>query len=135
VKYAFIRENRDQFPVLVMCQVLSVSRSGYHDWLTRKPSARDVANEMLGVAIERIHRHSRQTYGCPRIHAALQGEGLKCSPTRVERQMKAMGIRAKTNRKFKVTTDSKHSLPVSPNLVNRDFKPSAPDRLWFTDQL
>jgi len=133
VKYAFIRENRDLFPVLVMCQVLGVSRSGYHDWLTREPSPQALANEKLGAAIQRIHLSSRRTYGSPRIHAALDSEGFKCSPTRVERRMKAMGIKAKTKRKFKVTTDSKHSWPISPNLVNRDFRPAAPNRLWLTD--
>ncbi|RYZ87131.1 MAG: IS3 family transposase [Proteobacteria bacterium] len=133
MKYAFIRDHREQLPVLVMCEVLEVSRSGFHEWLSRTPSARTLANKQLDAAIVRIHKDSRRNYGSPRVYEALASEGFKCSPTRVERRMKAIGVRAKTKRKFRVTTDSKHSLPVSPNLVNRDFKPTAPDRLWLTD--
>ncbi len=133
MKYAFIRENREIFPVIVMCEVLEVSRSGFHEWSSREPSARALANKDLDSAIARIHKASRQTYGSPRMREALVSEGFKCSPTRVERRMKSNGIRAKTKRNFRVKTDSKHSLPISPNLVNRDFKPSASDSVWLTD--
>lgn len=133
MKYAFIQENRDSFPLLVLCEVLGVSRSGYHDWLKRKPSAQSLANEKIQAAIRRIHKTSRATYGSPRIHAALRNEGFECSLTRIERLMKKMEIGAKTKRKFRVTTDSKHSLPISPNDVNREFKPSGPNILWLSD--
>ncbi len=133
VKYDFIRANREHFPVSVMCNVLGVSRSGFHQWLSREPSVRALANKELDAAIARIHQASRQTYGSPRMHEALISQGFACSQTRVERRMKSIGVRAKTKRKFRVTTDSKHSLPVSPNLVNRDFRPTGPDKVWLTD--
>ena len=133
MKYAFIREHRDLFTIVVMCEVFGVSRSGYHDWLKRLPSPRSQENTRLRTAIMRIYQGSRRTYGSPRIHAELVKEGFKCSKTRVERLMKELGISAKTKRKFKVTTDSRHNHPISPNLVNRDFSPSGPDRLWLSD--
>ncbi|WP_414699016.1 IS3 family transposase [Oligoflexus sp.] len=133
IKYAFIEKHRDTFPIVVMCEVLRVSRSGYHDWKTRVPSARSLVKQKLHAAVLCIYHSSRRTYGCPRIHAELLKEGFKCDKTRVERVMKELGIRAKTKRKFKVTTDSNHAHPVSPNLVNRDFKAVGPDRLWLTD--
>jgi putative transposase len=133
VKYAFVREHRDRFTIALMCEVFGVSRSGYHDWLKRLPSARDQENTRLRTAILRIYQSSRRTYGSPRVHAELVKEGFKCSRTRVERLMKELGISAKTKRKFKVTTDSRHNHPISPNLVNRDFKPVGPDRLWLSD--
>lgn len=84
-------------------------------------------------AIEDIHKASRGTYGSPRILAELKGLGFKCSKTRVERLMKKHGIRAKTRRKFRVTTDSKHSLPVAPNVLERNFSPDAPNAVWGAD--
>jgi transposase InsO family protein len=84
-------------------------------------------------AIEDIHKASRGTYGSPRILAELKGLGFKCSKSRVERLMKKYGIRAKTRRKFRVTTDSKHSLPVAPNVLDRDFSPEKPNAAWGGD--
>lgn len=84
-------------------------------------------------AIEDIHKASRGTYGSPRILAELKGLGFKCSKKRVERLMKKNGIRAKTRRKFKVTTDSKHNFPVSPNVLKRNFSPKTPNTTWGGD--
>lgn len=116
-----------------MCDILGVSRSGFHDWLKRSPSPRALEGERIKAAIRRIFDDSRRNYGSPRIHKELIKQGFQCSETRVERLMREMGIRAKTKRKFRVTTNSNHKLPVSPNVVNRDFKPSGPDKLWLTD--
>lgn len=84
-------------------------------------------------AIEDIHKASRQTYGSPRILAELKGLGIRCSKSRVERLMKKYGIRAKTRRKFRVTTDSKHSHPVATNLLERNFSPEKPNAVWGAD--
>lgn len=84
-------------------------------------------------AIEDIHKASRGTYGSPRILAELKGLGFKCSKKRVERLMQKNGIRAKTRRKFKVTTDSKHNLPVAPNVLERNFSPKVPNAVWGGD--
>ncbi|MBF0316285.1 MAG: IS3 family transposase [Oligoflexia bacterium] len=83
--------------------------------------------------MEDIHRASRGTYGSPRIFAMIKGQGLKCSKSKVERKMREMGIRAKTKRKYKATTDSNHKLPVSENLLNRNFTPIAPNIAWGAD--
>ena len=80
-----------------------------------------------------IFEESRHTYGCPRIHAQLRAEGYRCSKNTVERLMREHGIRPKTKRKFKVTTDSKHNLPVAPNLLDRQFTVEEADEVWVSD--
>lgn len=85
------------------------------------------------MLIRKIHDDSRKTYGSPRILIELKELGIKCSKTRLEKLMRKNGIRAKMKKKFKVTTDSKHTLPVSENLVNRDFSPTALNHLWLGD--
>lgn len=117
-----------------MCQVLGVSRSGFYAWARRAESARARADRELVDAIRDIHHKSRRTYGSPRIHAELRRRGKKCGRKRVARLMRENGIRAKTQRRFRVrTTDSNHSLPVAPNLIERDFTADAPDHLWVSD--
>jgi len=126
-------EHRDQYAMHIMCKALDVSQSGYHAWRTRPQSDRKRIDWRLLLLIEKIHQGSRGTYGSPRVHAVLEGKGETCSKGKVERLMRKHGIRAKTKKKFKATTDSKHRLPVSANVLNRDFKPSAPDRSWAGD--
>ena len=133
MKFSAIDEHREDYPLGLMCRALGVSPSGYHAWRTRSPSERDREEMRLVPIIEKIHLGSRQTYGSPRVHAVLSGLGEKCSQPRVERLMRKHGIRAKTKRKFKATTDSKHKLPVAPNVLNRDFQPEAPDQAWAGD--
>ncbi len=83
--------------------------------------------------VEDIHKASRKTYGSPRILAELKGLGIPCSKSRLERLMKKHGIRAKTRRKFRITTDSKHSHPIAPNVLERNFSPSTPNATWAGD--
>jgi putative transposase len=118
-----------------MCQILHVSRSGYHSWKAREEVRWKKEAEELKLVrlIEDIHRASRKTYGSPRILAELRGMGVPCDKSRVEKLMKKHGIRSKTKRKFKKTTDSKHNLPVVPNLLNRDFSPIKANRVWASD--
>ena len=113
--------------------MLKVSRSGYHRWMHRSPGKREQENRMLIEEIKKIHEESRQTYGSPRIAASLNEKGYACSRPRVARLMKKHHIWAKTKRKFKITTNSKHHYPISPNLVNQNFSTSATDRLWTSD--
>ena len=84
-------------------------------------------------AVEDIHKASCKTYGSPRILAELKGLGIPCSKSRLERLMKKHGIRAKTRRKFRITTDSKHKFPVAPNILERNFSPVAPNVAWGGD--
>jgi transposase InsO family protein len=116
-----------------LCHTLKVSRTGYHRWLQRKPGKREQENRMLIEEIKKLHEESRQTYGSPRITDSLKDRGYACSRPRVARLMRTYHIRAKTKRKFKITTNSKHGYPISPNLVNQDFSAMAPYQLWTSD--
>jgi len=125
-------QERD-FPVELICEVFSVSKSGYYAWRKRDNSHKEAKEFKLLRAIEDIHKASRKTYGSPRIYDELKGMGHNVGKTKVERVMKKNGIRAKTKRKFRVTTDSKHNLPVAPNLLDRNFQPEKPNETWASD--
>lgn len=117
-----------------MCEVLKVSRSGYYDWLKRKPSQRQKANEVLLAAIRRVYQASRQTYGSPRIHAALQQQGVTASRKRIARLMQQHGLAAKRARKkHPVTTLRNPGARAAPNLLAQDFTASRPDEIWLAD--
>lgn len=133
MRYAFILGHRDEFPVSVMCDVLDCSRSGYFDWSKRDHESKAAAKLALVRLVAEIHQGSRRTYGSPRILPVLHGLGIDCGHGKLERLMRANGIRAKTKKKFKVTTDSKHSLPVAENLALRDFAVGTPNKLWLAD--
>lgn len=133
MRYRFIDAHRRWYPVRLMVTCLGLSPSGFYDWKGRGPSARKVREGQLTRAIEAIHRASRETYGSPRILAQLQGMGWHVSKATVERLMRRHGIRAKTRRKFRVTTDSKHTHPVAANVLDRQFQPPAPNRVWASD--
>src|SRR5712671_1272020 len=120
--------------VRVMCDALSASPSGYYLWRSRPESPRKIANRELLGDIQRIHAHHRGRYGAPRIHAELRAEGQAVSRKRIERVMRRHGIRAQAPRRYRVcTTDSKHSLPVAPNLLAQNFIADRPNRVWLAD--
>ena len=123
----------EEYPVDFMCGIFLVSKSGYYAWRKRDTSAKDGKQLRLLRAIEDVHKSSRATYGSPRVFAQLKGMGHEVGKTTVERTMKKHGIRAKTKRKFRVTTDSKHKLPVAPNLLKRNFSPEKPNQTWAGD--
>jgi putative transposase len=133
VRYQFIRDNQSQFHIEIMCRALDVSRSGFYAWLKRPKSKRAIANDKLLEKIKQAHRKSRKTYGGRRIHKQLVSESENCSKNRVARLMRRYGIIAKTKRKFRATTNSKHSLPVAENLLNRQFEVDAPNKVWAAD--
>jgi len=135
VRYAFIEDHRDSFPVTTMCEVLGVSKSGFHSWIKRDHDKKARRRAMLVAAIREIYDEGRGTYGSPRILRGLQKRGIKCCKDTLEKLMRTLGIRAKTKKKFKVTTDSNHNLPVAPNLVGRAFDATAtaPNTLWLAD--
>lgn len=129
-----IDEHRGEFTLRAMCKALKVSKSGYHAWRTRPQSERKQEELRLVQIIEDIHQGSRGTYGSPRIHSVLAGlDGVNCSLPRTARLMRKHGIRAKTKKRFKATTNSKHNLPVAKNVLNRNFKPSGPNKAWAGD--
>ena len=121
------------FPVKVMSQLFSVSRSGFYAWLGRKPSQRAQEDERLKVAIKAAHKRSRETYGARRLQPELVADGFVVGRDRIARLRRDMGLRCRQKRKFKTTTNSNHSLPVADNLLNQTFTPSAPNQVWVTD--
>ena len=104
-----------------MCQVLKVSRSGYYQWIKYPNSTRKIEDMDLKQKIITIYHHSRRTYGSPRIHQKLLREGYQVSKKRVEKLMRETGIHAVAKKKYRATTDSKHTLPVAANSLNRNF--------------
>jgi putative transposase len=118
-----------------MCRVLKLTRIGYDAWCKRKLSPRTQENEILSQEIKQIHQASRETYGSPRIHAALVAKGWQVGRQRVVQLMTKLGIGARPKRKFKATTDSEHDLPIAKNVLDRDFTTTEPDRAWVADMI
>jgi transposase InsO family protein len=110
-----------------------IERSGYYAWLKRKPGKRQLSNEILDKKIIAVFNTHQSRYGAVRITDELCEKGETCSKNRVARRMQCMVLRAKAKKKFKMTTDSKHNLPVAPNLLNRDFTAHAPNQKWCGD--
>ena len=125
MRYAFIRDHREAFPVGLMCRTLEVGRSGLYAWLNRSESLRSQENRRLLMEIKVAHQKSRKAYGSPRIYAELNENGYACGRHRVARLMRQHGIVSKHKRKFKVTTNSAHAYPVAENLLQRKFAVSA----------
>ena len=124
---------RAHYPLVLLCRVLEVSRSGYHAWKRRRPSKRTQENARLALAIQAAHVRTRQTYGPERLHEELKAEGITAGIGRIKRLRKTLGLRCKQRRKFKATTNSAHSLPVAENLLEQKFEASRPNETWVTD--
>jgi transposase InsO family protein len=134
MKYKFIDMNRSKFEVGKMCRALRVSRSGYYAWRKKPVSEREKENEKLAAEIREIHERSRNTYGSPRIHAELRDMGYRIGRNRVAKLMREQRIRSKVKKRFKVTTHSKHGLPVAANLLKRgDVQVHRPNQVWVSD--
>jgi putative transposase len=134
MKFRLVEDQREIFPVRVLCGVLGVSPAAYYAWRSRPESPRKAANRALLTEIRRVHMAHRQRYGAPRVHAALRAEGLTASRGRVERLMRHHGIRAMMPWRFRVcTTDSHHDLPIAPNRLDQKFTASRPNQIWLAD--
>jgi len=133
MKYCFMDQYRSEFRVTKMCRALGVSRSGYYGWKKQPQGKRRKDEERLLMEIKESYRKSKGNYGSPRIADDLRDKGMRCGKNRVARIMKVNGIKAKTTKKFKATTNSKHNLPVAENLLNRDFTAARPNAVWVSD--
>jgi putative transposase len=133
MKYRAIREHSRRYPIRLMCRALAVSPAGSYAWLDRPESSRSVHNRILLSAIRVIHRESRETYGSPSIWDALIKRGHGVGKHRIARLMRSEGIRAKTVKKWRATTQSNHRLPVAENILNRQFTVEHPNRVWAGD--
>jgi putative transposase len=133
MRYQFIEDHQDEFPVQRMCKVVGVSPSGYYAWQTRPVSLRAQANEKLLPEIRAIHSRSRKTYGSPRVHAELTADGFRVGKNRVARLMRVENLRGQRKQKQPRTTNSQHSHPVAPNHLNREFHTTRPNEKWLAD--
>jgi len=132
--YKFIAEHESEFRTQRMCRVLGVGRSGYYAWCSRSASQRVQEDEVLLVKIQQEYQISRGTYGSPRIHAALQKQGVKCGRKRVARLMRLHKITGRKRQKRRpITTQRDPSAIPAPNLLNQEFYASAPDQKWVSD--
>ncbi|MDH5769512.1 MAG: IS3 family transposase, partial [Nitrospirota bacterium] len=112
---------------------MGASRSGYYQWRRQPQSKRHKDNEKILVEIKESYKNSRRAYGSPRITEDLQANGTRWGKNRIARLMKIHGIVGKAKKKFKATTNSKHNLPVAPNLLNQDFVAEKPNTVWVSD--
>ena len=133
MKYCFMDQYCSEFRVTKMCRALGVSRSGYYGWKKQPQGKRRKDEERLLIEIKESYRKSKGNYGSPRIADDLRDKGLCCGKNRVARIMKVNGIKAKTTKKFKATTNSKHNLPVADNLLKQDFTAATPNTVWVSD--
>lgn len=128
-----MHQERRGYPMDELCRALRVSRGGYYGWLGGRGRMREQADAVLLKEIRRIHSDSHQSYGSPRVYRELRQKGIACSKARVERLMRENEVRSKHKRKFKVTTDSKHNLPVAPNVLAGRFAWERPNQAWVGD--
>jgi putative transposase len=133
VKFAFIHAERARLPTRRLCTALGVSRSGYYAWTNRPPSSRAVGDAKLVPVIRACYAKSRATYGSPRILRDLRALDYRVACKRVARLMRQEGLSARPPRRYRATTDSKHTLSVAPNVVARRFHADGPNRVWVTD--
>ena len=133
MRYQFIQQHTGQFPTVALCRVLQVTRSGYYAWKGREPSKRHKQNQALLSQIRTFFARSKQTYGSPRIWEDLQEAKICGGKQRVARLMRQAGLRAVVAPHFRVTTESKHALPVAENLLERDFGAREVNRKWASD--
>ena len=129
----FIEAHKTEYPVSTLCCLLRVGRSGFYAWKSRPESRRVREDRALLVQIERIHRASREAYGTVKTWCTLKARGVACGRNRVARLRASAGIEAKRMRRFRVTTQSRHSYPIATNVLNRAFQVSRPNRVWVGD--
>jgi len=128
-----IQKNSNNFPMNMMCKMLLISSSGYYAWLNRKPSKRSEEKTQLTAEIKRIFIEEKSRAGSIRITKRLKADGNIVGKNRVAKIMRENKWRAKAARKFKATTNSNHSLPVAPNLLQQNFYANNPNEKWVSD--
>jgi putative transposase len=134
LRYAFIEEHRDSYPIRRLCSLLDVSASGFYDWRERPSSPARRRREQLQEEIRAIHARVKGRYGSPRVHAEFVASGSPCCVNTVAELMKSLGIRAISSKRFRVsTTDSKHDRPVAQNLLDQDFRASRLNEIGLAD--
>lgn len=131
--YEFIKNHETIYPIEKMCKVLSIGLRSYYDWKSRGVSGRKLKAIAIQEEIKTIYFKRKQRYGSPRITMDLQAKGIEVSRVTVAKYMKQMSLRSKLGRKFRTTTDSKHSYKIMENVLNREFKVTEPSKVWVSD--
>ena len=133
MKFAFIQTEKAELGVGRLCRALDVSRAGFYAWQRRPPSAHDAEDERLKILVREAHQLGRGYYGSPRVHRSLKKRNVQVSRKRIVRLMQEEGLVGRKRRRFRCTTDSKHTLPVATNLLDRNFTADAPNQRWVGD--
>ena len=132
MRFAFIRHHRPLWPLVLMCEVLGVSKAGYRRWLTRRPSKRAGENERLKAFVQRQIRLQKRIPGYRKLWEDAVAEGFRCSKGRVQRVLQSLGYRAVSAPKPGYRK-ARSDWPVLPNLLNREFRVDQPNRVWVSD--
>lgn len=133
MRYQFIQRQQSQYRIARLCRAVNVSRCGYYAWLSRAPSAREIANNRLLEKIKQIHQQHRQTCGSDKTWVLLKQQGEVCGRHRVARLRSINGIEAIRMKRFKASRGARNNEPVSDNTLNRQFSTCQSDRTWVTD--
>ncbi len=133
MRFAFIEAEKAQYPIVLLCEVLDVTRSGFYAWRSRPTSPKKIADAQLLVEIKAAMKRGRGTYGSPRVHRELRARGIRVSKKRIERLMRENGLVARQKRRFVHTTDSRHAMPIAPNVLDRNFDATQPNQAWVGD--
>jgi len=128
-----MQQMRLKYPVVLMSRMLGVSVSGYYAWQDRPLSQRVQEEMRLAVEIKAAHKRTRQSYGAERLQHDLAEHGILVGICRIKRIRRKLGLRCKQKRKFRVTTDSWHRLPVAENLLDQQFQAYRPNQIWLSD--
>lgn len=133
MRYQFIAQHRQKYPITLMCRVLEVSVSGYYAWSKRPPSRHARSDAQLAEQVKTVFQANRRVYGSPRVHAELQDQGITCARKRVARLMREQELFAQRPRHRTITTKSEPGAQVAPNLLQRDFSAEQPNTRWVAD--
>lgn len=132
MRFAFIAKHRGIWPVAWLCEALDVSRSGFHAWLSRKPSQRSLEDEEIGAKVRASFIGSARTYGARRVWRDVLAEGIDCGLHRIERPMRAQALRARPRRRGLPKDDGQRST-IAPNTLDREFSADRPNQRWIAD--
>ena len=133
MRFAFVDAKKAKYPVVALCEVLNVWPSGYYAWRSREASVRERQDQRLAVEVRAVFEQFKKRYGSPRVRRELRNRGIRVCRHRVARLMREQYLKARPRRKFVRTTDSSHSLPTPPNVLDRKFVATEPNRVWAGD--
>lgn len=133
MKYEYIKKAKKAYPVYLLCRILEVSRTAYYSWSHYTDEKHDMDEQRLIILVKTIHRQVDESYGSRRMATELTDHGIPCGRVRASTLMKKAGVSFRYKKKFRVTTDSRHNLPVAKNLLDREFTVNESNKVWCAD--